>query len=71
MATTLTPGTGAEPDSRRPRRKAAARVGVTILVVGLVGLVVAARRGGRRAWSVIALVLGILMLVPALLILVP
>ena len=42
MATTLTPGTGAEPDSRRPRRKAAARVGVTSLVVALVGLVVAA-----------------------------
>jgi hypothetical protein len=43
--------------------------GLVVVVLSVIGLVVAARRGGRRAWSVVALVLGILMLVPALLIL--
>ncbi|MEZ3155754.1 hypothetical protein AB1K56_02395 [Microbacterium sp. BWR-S6Y] len=45
--------------------------GIVVVLLAIVGLVVAARRAGRRAWSVTALVLGILMLVPALLILVP
>ncbi|MBD8024731.1 hypothetical protein [Microbacterium gallinarum] len=42
MATTLTPEKGTEPDGRRPHRKTAARVRVTVLVVALVGLVLAA-----------------------------
>lgn len=45
--------------------------GVIVVVLAVVGLIVAARRSGRRAWSVVALVLGILMLVPALLIIAP
>ncbi|MDU0367845.1 hypothetical protein RWH45_11520 [Microbacterium sp. KSW4-17] len=45
--------------------------GVVVVLLAVVGLVVAARRSGRRAWSVVALGLGILMLVPALLILAP
>ncbi|MCH6231919.1 hypothetical protein MK786_14300 [Microbacterium sp. CFH 31415] len=42
MVTTLSPETGADPAGRRPHGKTAARVGVTFLVVALVGLVVAA-----------------------------
>ncbi|MFF7684065.1 hypothetical protein ACFZA2_15045 [Microbacterium sp. NPDC007973] len=45
--------------------------GIVVVLLAIVGLVVAARRSGRRAWSVVALGLGILMLVPALLILAP
>lgn len=45
--------------------------GVVVILLSVVGLIVAARRAGRRAWSVVALGLGILMLVPALLVIVP
>ncbi|MDF2990546.1 MAG: hypothetical protein K0S37_1060 [Microbacterium sp.] len=38
--------------------------GPVMVVVAVIGLIVAARRGGRRAWSIVALGLGILMLVP-------
>lgn len=42
--------------------------GVVVILLSVVGLIVAARREGRRAWSIMALGLGILMLVPAALI---
>lgn len=42
--------------------------GVVVIVLSLVGLIVAARGAGRRSWSIVALVLGILMLLPAALI---
>ncbi|KTS89082.1 hypothetical protein NS183_09455 [Microbacterium testaceum] len=45
--------------------------GVIVIVLAVIGLIVAVRRGGRRVWSIVALGLGILMLVPALLVLVP
>lgn len=45
--------------------------GLIVIVLAVIGLIVAVRRAGRRAWSIVALGLGILMLVPALLILVP
>lgn len=45
--------------------------GLLVIVLSVIGLIVAARRAGRRAWSIVALGLGILMLVPALLILLP
>ncbi len=45
--------------------------GVLVIVLSVIGLIVAVRRAGRRAWSIVALGLGILMLVPALLILMP
>ncbi|WP_295823824.1 hypothetical protein [uncultured Microbacterium sp.] len=45
--------------------------GVLVIVLSVIGLIVAVRRAGRRAWSIVALLLGILMLVPALLILIP
>jgi len=38
--------------------------GPVVIAVAVVGLIVAARRGGRRAWSITGLGLGILMLVP-------
>lgn len=41
---------------------------VVVLLLAVVGLIVAARRAGRREWSIAALVLGILMLVPAALV---
>jgi hypothetical protein len=45
--------------------------GVIVIVLAVIGLIVAVRRGGRRVWSIVALGLGILMLVPALLVLAP
>ncbi|MDF2664518.1 MAG: hypothetical protein K0R81_368 [Microbacterium sp.] len=45
--------------------------GVIVIVLSVIGLIVAARRAGRRAWSIVALGLGILMLAPAVLILMP
>ncbi|MDQ1075916.1 MULTISPECIES: hypothetical protein [Microbacterium] len=45
--------------------------GVIVIVLAVIGLIVATRRAGRRVWSIVALGLGILMLVPALLVLVP
>lgn len=42
--------------------------GVVVILLSVIGLIVAARREGRRAWSIVALGLGILMLVPAALI---
>ncbi len=45
--------------------------GLIVIVLAVIGLIVAARRAGRRAWSIVALGLGILMLVPAVLVLVP
>jgi len=45
--------------------------GVIVIVLSVIGLIVAARRAGRRAWSIVALGLGILMLAPAVLILIP
>lgn len=41
--------------------------GPVVMILAVIGLVVAARRGGRRAWSIVALGLGILMLVPPVL----
>ncbi|BAJ75384.1 uncharacterized conserved protein [Microbacterium testaceum StLB037] len=38
--------------------------GVIVVVLAVIGIVVAIRRGGRRAWSITAVGLGILMLVP-------
>jgi len=45
--------------------------GVIVIVLSVIGLIVAARRAGRRAWSIVALGLGILMLAPAVVILMP
>lgn len=42
--------------------------GIVVILLSVIGLIVAARREGRRAWSIVALGLGILMLVPAALI---